>query len=142
MVDRDRDRRIAAAVNFAVQIFGVLLLIFGNGWVLLTLGCILFGLGIGNLTSLPPLIAQEEFKREDVVTVVALVVAINQAVFAFAPAIREIAASGGLLQSLMDLRPLHRPAIDQLVGELLTQRRPGNAQDNRNGPLRDPGCGL
>jgi len=87
MVDRDRDRRIAAAVNFAVQIFGVLLLIFGNGWVLLTLGCILFGLGIGNLTSLPPLIAQEEFKREDVVTVVALVVAINQAVFAFAPAI-------------------------------------------------------
>jgi predicted MFS family arabinose efflux permease len=56
----DHDRRIAAAVNFAVQIFGVLLLIFGNGWVLLTLSCILFGLGIGNLTSLPPLIAQTE----------------------------------------------------------------------------------
>ena len=83
----EHDRRIAAAVNFAVQICGVLLLMFGNGWALLTLGCVLFGLGIGNLTSLPPLIAQKEFSREDVVTVVALIVAINQAVFAFAPAI-------------------------------------------------------
>jgi MFS family permease len=83
----DHDRRIAAAINFAIQIVGVLLLIFGNGWVVLTLGCMLFGLGIGNLTSLPPLIAQKEFSREDVVTAVALIVAINQAVFAFAPAI-------------------------------------------------------
>jgi MFS family permease len=84
---RDRDCRIAAALNFVVQFIGVVLLIFGNGWVLLTLGCILFGLGVGNLTSLPPLIAHKEFNREDVVTVVALIVAINQAVFAFAPAI-------------------------------------------------------
>lgn len=83
----DRDRRAAAAVNFAIQIIGVLLLIVGSGWGLLTLGCILFGLGIGNLTSLPPLIVQNEFNREDVVTVVALIVAINQAVFAFAPAV-------------------------------------------------------
>lgn len=83
----DYDRRIVAAVNFVVQIIGVLLLIFGNGWGWLTLGCVLFGLGIGNLTSLPPLIAQKEFNREDVVTVVALIVAINQGVFAFAPAI-------------------------------------------------------
>jgi MFS family permease len=83
----DHDRRIAAAVNFAVQIIGVVLLTFGHGWVLLTLGCVLFGLGSGNLTSRPPLIAQREFNREDIVTVVALIVAINQAVFAFAPAI-------------------------------------------------------
>ena len=83
----DHDRRIAAAINFAVQIIGVLLLIIGNGWISLTLGCVVFGLGIGNLTSLPPLIVQKEFNREDVVAVVALIVAINQAVFAFAPAI-------------------------------------------------------
>ena len=82
----DHDRRIAAAVNFAVQMIGVLLLILGGGPIMLTLGCILFGLGIGNLVSLPPLIVQKEFNREDVVTVVSLVVAINQAVFAFAPA--------------------------------------------------------
>jgi MFS family permease len=83
----EHDRRLAAAINFAVQIGGVMLLIFSTGWAGLTLGCVLFGLGIGNLTSLPPLIVQKEFEREDVVTAVALIVAINQGVFAFAPAI-------------------------------------------------------
>jgi cyanate permease len=83
----EHDRRFAAAANFAVQIGGVLLLIFGSGSVGLTLGCVLFGLGIGNLTSLPLLIAQKEFEREDVATAVALIIAINQGVFAFAPAI-------------------------------------------------------
>jgi predicted MFS family arabinose efflux permease len=83
----EHDRRFAAAANFAVQIGGVLLLIFGSGSVGLTLGCVLFGLGIGNLTSLPPLIVQKEFEREDVATAVALIIAINQGVFAFAPAI-------------------------------------------------------
>jgi MFS family permease len=83
----EHDRRFAAAINFAVQIGGVLLLIFSSGSAGLTLGCVLFGLCIGNLTSLPPLIVQKEFDREDVVTVVALIIAINQGVFAFAPAI-------------------------------------------------------
>lgn len=83
----ERDRRLAAAANFVVQLMGVLFFIFGDGWLALTIGCVLFGLGIGNLTSLPPLIAQKEFERGDVVTVVALIVAINQAVFAFAPVI-------------------------------------------------------
>jgi cyanate permease len=82
----EHDRRLVAAANFAVQICGVLLLIFGSGSLGLTLGCVLFGLGIGNLTSLPPLIVQQEFEREDVATAVALIVAINQGVFAFAPA--------------------------------------------------------
>ena len=70
-----------------MQIAGVLLLILGQGLLGLTLGCVLFGLGIGNLTSLPPLIVQKEFEREDVATAVALIIAINQGVFAFAPAI-------------------------------------------------------
>ena len=83
----EHNRRFAAAANFAVQIAGVLLLILGQGSLGLTLGCVLFGLGIGNLTSLPPLIVQKEFEREDVATAVALIVAINQGVFAFAPAI-------------------------------------------------------
>jgi MFS family permease len=83
----EHDRRFAAALNFAVQIAGVLLLIFSSGWPELALGCVLFGLGIGNLTSLPPLIVQKEFDRADVVTAVALIIAINQGVFAFAPAI-------------------------------------------------------
>jgi len=83
----ERDRRVAAAVNLLMQMAGSLLLALGDGMVLLAAGCVLFGLGVGNLTSLPPLIAQREFRPVDVGTVVALVVAINQAIFAFAPAI-------------------------------------------------------
>ncbi|HEX9325103.1 MAG TPA: MFS transporter, partial [Reyranella sp.] len=83
----DHDRRLAAAANFLVQAAGSILLALGDGTVPLTIGCVLFGLGVGNLNSLPPLIAQREFRAADVGTVVALVIAINQAVFAFAPAI-------------------------------------------------------
>ena len=82
-----RDRRLAAAASLLVQTAGSLLLALGEGGVPLTAGCILFGLGVGNLVSLPPLIAQREFHPADVGTVVALVTAINQSVFAFAPAI-------------------------------------------------------
>ncbi|WP_421998272.1 MFS transporter [Reyranella sp.] len=81
------DRRVAAAANFAMQAVGSLLLALGAGAPVLALGCVLFGLGVGNLTSLPPLIAQREFRPADVGMVVALLTAINQAVFAFAPAV-------------------------------------------------------
>jgi hypothetical protein len=47
---------------------------------------VLFGAGIGNTTSLPPLIAQVEFDREDASRVVPLIVAISQGTYAFAPA--------------------------------------------------------
>jgi cyanate permease len=62
-------------------------LALGTNTIVLLFGSILFGLGIGNLVSLPPLIAQQEFARDDVPRVVALVTAVNQAVFAFAPLI-------------------------------------------------------
>ena len=81
------DRRMIAAGNFAIQACGVTLLAVGSTAVILASGCILFGLGIGSLLSLPPLIAQAEFPQSDVPRVVALVTAVNQAVFAFAPVI-------------------------------------------------------
>src|SRR5207302_348042 len=59
----------------------------GESVPLLLLGVILFGAGIGNATSLPPLIAQAEFAEDDVARVVALIVAIAQGSFAFAPAV-------------------------------------------------------
>lgn len=83
----DRDRRMAASVNFALQACGTILLTWGSGWISLVCGCVLFGLGVGNLISLPPLIAQKEFAAGDLGRVVALMTAINQTVFAFAPAI-------------------------------------------------------
>ncbi len=53
---------------------------------LLVAGVLLFGAGIGNTTSLPPLIAQVEFTRADAQRVVPLIVAIGQGTYAFAPA--------------------------------------------------------
>lgn len=95
----DADRRIVAAGNFIMQACGVLLLAIGTTSVTIVPGCVLFGLGIGNLLTLPPLIAQREFASGSVPRVVALVTAVNQAVFAFAPAVlgifREV--SGGYL---------------------------------------------
>jgi MFS family permease len=81
------DRRIAAAGNFAMQTCGFLLLLIGRDAATMMAGSILFGLGIGNLITLPPLIAEREFAVADLGRVVGLVIAINQALFSFAPAI-------------------------------------------------------
>ncbi|MBV9250554.1 MAG: hypothetical protein JO227_15060, partial [Acetobacteraceae bacterium] len=83
----DADRRMAAAVNFIMQACGVILLAIGTAAITIFPGCVLFGLGVGNLLTLPPLIAQREFPPDTVSRVVALVTAVNQAVFAFAPAV-------------------------------------------------------
>jgi MFS family permease len=53
----DADRRSVAAGNFIMQAGGVLLLAIGTTSVTIVPGCVLFGLGIGNLLTLPPLIA-------------------------------------------------------------------------------------
>jgi hypothetical protein len=93
----DADRRVAASASYAVQIAGSVALIVaaGTSAPLLFLGVVLFGAGIGNATSLPPLIAQVEFPENRVARVVALTVAVAQAAYAFAPAtfglVRELA---------------------------------------------------
>ncbi|MEL6965261.1 MAG: MFS transporter, partial [Pseudomonadota bacterium] len=53
---------------------------------LLLTGLVLFGAGVGNASSLPPLIAQKEFAKDDGLRAVAWMVAISQATYAFAPA--------------------------------------------------------
>ena len=81
------DRRKIACAAYAVQIAGslVLMLAADHAWALWT-GVVLFGSGIGNATSLPPLIAQTEFAREQAARVVPLIVALSQGAYAFAPA--------------------------------------------------------
>lgn len=83
------DRRIAAVASYAVQIGGIALLMLSGmqSPAFIIAGILLFGFGIGNATSLPPLVAQAEFAREDGPRVVALIVSIAQAVYAFAPAL-------------------------------------------------------
>jgi hypothetical protein len=82
------DRRRAAAANYALQLCGCLAFAAAGGAdvPLLLLGVALFGLGIGNATSLPPLIAQRNFPPADTARAVALVTACSQAAYAFAPA--------------------------------------------------------
>jgi MFS family permease len=83
------DRRIIAVVNYGAQILGCCAFLAADGTnvPLLMTGVLLFGLGIGNTTSMPPLIAQAEFAKEDLGRVVALVTAVSQASYAFAPAV-------------------------------------------------------
>jgi len=94
------DRRLAAAASYAVQILGCATFILASGHetAFLIAGVVLFGVGIGNATSLPPLVAQMEFAKEDVQRVVALITATSQAAYAFAPAffgaIRALASAG------------------------------------------------
>ncbi len=82
------DRRLVACASHVVQIAGSLALLLAGGAdaVWLVAGVLLFGAGIGNTTSLPPLIAQLEFSKADVQRVVPLIVAIGQGTYAFAPA--------------------------------------------------------
>lgn len=82
------NRRYAASASYAVQILGAALLIASDGTNVpfLVGGVLLFGFGIGNATSLPPLIAQQEFAKVEVQRVVSLIVAGAQTSYAFAPA--------------------------------------------------------
>ena len=82
------NRRHAAAGTYVLQLVASVVLLAAGGTAvgLLLLGIALFGLGLGNATSLPPLIAQTDFAPADTARVVALITAIGQAAYAFAPA--------------------------------------------------------
>ncbi len=101
------DRRLVACASYAVQIAGsaALLLAGGASVPLLVAGVLLFGAGIGNATSLPPLMAQAEFTRADAARVVPLIVATSQAAYAFAPAafgvLRELGGAPALFAVAM-----------------------------------------
>lgn len=85
-IDRT-DRRVVSSGNFGLQIVGLAMLLWAESTGLIALGCLLFGLGVGNLVTLPSLIVQHEFPRAAFSTVVSLVVSLNQFTFAFGPAI-------------------------------------------------------
>lgn len=108
-------RRVAAAANFCLQAVGATLLAFEDTPGHLLAGSILFGLGIGNLLSLPPLILQSEQRPIDVPRALALLTAINQFLYAFAP---------GALGALRDVTgdytlPFALVAATQLLSALL-----------------------
>jgi len=81
------DRRAVACANFIVQMLGMAILATATAPAMLYLGCALFGLGVGNTTSLPGLLVQQEFPKQHFARIVSLVVAINQFSFAFGPSL-------------------------------------------------------
>jgi len=86
LISPGTNRRTIAGVSYGCQLAGCLSLMgIGTFPALLWIGMVLFGMGIGNATSLPPLIAQSEFTRQQVNRVVTLIVATAQGCYAFAP---------------------------------------------------------
>ncbi|HKQ64991.1 MAG TPA: MFS transporter [Methylomirabilota bacterium] len=86
VVDR-MNRRLVASLTLMVQLIGVALLARETSAVGVYAGCVLFGLGVGNLTTLPGLIVAVEWPRERFSALVGLVVGINQLTFAFGPSL-------------------------------------------------------
>ena len=86
VVDRLNRRGIASA-TLLIQMLGLLLLAPGRSTATVYAGCALFGLGVGNLTTLPGLILAVEWPRERFAPLVGLVVGINQFTFAFGPSL-------------------------------------------------------
>src|SRR5881296_2201621 len=81
------NRRLVASATLVVQLAGLALLSRDPSPVGVYAGCVLFGLGVGNLTTLPGLILAAEWPRERFSTLVGLVVGINQLTFAFGPSL-------------------------------------------------------
>lgn len=81
------NRRLIAAGNFVLQILALALLLSAQSPVALYVGCALFGLGVGNMTSLPSLIVQVEFPKAAFGRVVSAAVAVNQFTYSFGPSL-------------------------------------------------------
>jgi MFS family permease len=86
VVDR-MNRRVVAGATLFVQIAGVALLARASSASMVYAGCALFGLGVGNMTTLPGLILAVEWPRERFAFLVGLAVGINQFTFAFGPSL-------------------------------------------------------
>jgi MFS family permease len=132
------DRRFVACASYAVQIGGsvALVLAAGSSVPLLLAGVLLFGIGIGNATSLPPLIAQTEFASDDAPRVVALIVAVSQGTYAFAPAVfgllRDLAPAGNGAAVFVAAALLQGLAIGAfLMGRRRLRRSPHERSDMR-----------
>jgi MFS family permease len=96
VVDRVSRRGVASA-TLGTQMIGLILLAWAPSEAAVYTGCALFGLGVGNLTTLPGLVLAAEWPRERFGPLVGLVVGINQFTFAFGPSlvgvVRDLAGS-------------------------------------------------
>jgi MFS family permease len=96
------DRRAVSCANFLVQVAAMGILMSTASMPALLAGCVLFGLALGNVVSLPGLIVQQEFPQRDFARVISMIIAINQFTFAFGP---------GLLAWLQHGQGTYTPAL-------------------------------
>jgi len=101
VIDR-LNRRGVAGATLVVQMTGLALLACEPSPMGVYAGCALFGLGVGNLTTLPGLILAVEWPRDQFSVLIALVVGINQLTFALGPS---------LVGLLRDHHPTYGPAL-------------------------------
>ncbi len=127
VVDR-LNRRLVSSAMLVIQIAGLAFLSWAPSAMVVYAGCALFGLGVGNLTTLPGLILAVEWPREQFSSLVGLVVGINQFTFAFGPS---------LVGVMRDWTGMYAPALGacmvlQLVAAAMILLGPG--------PSRSPGA--
>jgi MFS family permease len=79
------NRRAVIAGNFLLQAASIGLMLSDPGPALLYVACAMFGLGVGNTTSLPSVIVQAEFPKAAFGQVVSTIIAINQFTYSFGP---------------------------------------------------------
>lgn len=101
VIDR-LDKRRASAACFVLQVAALGILLAVDAPVALYGACILFGLNVGNIITLPALIVQEEFPAEAFALVVGMVTAVTQFAYAFGP---------GLVGLVRDLADSYGPAL-------------------------------
>jgi predicted MFS family arabinose efflux permease len=87
VIDRLNQRR-ASAISFASQAVALGLMVALPDWPTALYGaCLLFGLSVGNVITLPSLIVQREFASRSFGLVIGLSTAVGQLTYAFAPAL-------------------------------------------------------
>jgi MFS family permease len=83
-VDR-LDHRLVTATSFGLQAAGMALLLASDAPAAVLAGCVLFGLSVGNVVTLPAVFAQREFAPARYGEVVARVWTVGQTLFALGP---------------------------------------------------------
>jgi MFS family permease len=84
VVDR-LDHRAATAGSFLLQAAGMALLLASDAPAAVLAGCVMFGLSVGNVVTLPAMFAQREFAPDRYGAVVARVWTVGQTLFALGP---------------------------------------------------------
>jgi MFS family permease len=86
VIDR-LNQRLASAISFVSQAVALAVIINWHNDVALIAACALFGFSVGNLITLPALIAQREFDPRSFGVLISLITAVNQVTYAFGPGV-------------------------------------------------------